>query len=50
MNIFSDSITFLLDYGGSKRSGEYEIAYAHLFSFMTDQRDMKLCAILHWHL
>jgi hypothetical protein len=29
---------FSLRYGKSKRSGKYEIAYAHLFSFMTDQR------------
>jgi hypothetical protein len=37
-------------YSASKRSGEYEIAYAHLFSFMTDQRNLKLCTMLHCHL
>jgi hypothetical protein len=41
---------FSWSYVGSKRSGEYEIAYAHLFSFMTDQRDLKLCTMLYSHL
>ena len=32
---------FSLSYhGGSKRNGEYGIAYAHLSSFITDQRDL----------
>jgi hypothetical protein len=39
-------IYFSLSYGGSKRSGEYEIAYAHLFFFMTDQKDLKLCTFV----
>jgi hypothetical protein len=41
---------FYLSSGGSKRSGKYEIAYAHLSSSMTDQRDLKLCTMLHCHL
>jgi hypothetical protein len=41
---------FSLSYGGSKRSGEYEIDYAHLSFFITDQIDLKLSTILHCHL
>jgi hypothetical protein len=40
---------FSLSYGGSKRGGGFEIAYAHFFSEMADHRDLKLCIILHYH-
>jgi hypothetical protein len=39
-----------LSFGGSKRSTEYKIAYAHLSCYMTDQKDLKLCSMQHCHL
>jgi hypothetical protein len=35
---------------GSKTVGGWKKSYAHLFSKMTNQRDFKLCTMLHWHL
>jgi hypothetical protein len=37
---------FPLTYGGSKMAGEYEIPNAHLSSFLTNQKDLKLCTML----
>jgi hypothetical protein len=31
-------------------NGEYEKAYAYLYSYMTDQKNLKRCAMLHCHL
>jgi hypothetical protein len=40
---------FSSSYGGSKRGGRCEIARA-LFSLMADDRDLKLCGMLHCYL
>jgi hypothetical protein len=41
---------FSLSYGGSKRGGGCEIDCAHFSDEMTDQRGLKLCTMLHYHL
>jgi hypothetical protein len=40
---------FCTSYGGSKRGGGCEIAYAY-FSLMADQKDLKLLGMLYCHL
>jgi hypothetical protein len=40
---------FSLSYGGIKRGGWFEIAYAHLSSEIANHKDLKLCSMLHFH-
>jgi hypothetical protein len=42
--------SFSWSFGGFKRAGEYDIAYAQKFSYMANQRDLKFCTMLHCHL